>query len=310
MSELVLQVVEPAAVEASTKLADDDASVRDAAAEALRLEAKAARYAAERAERQYDAAEPENRLVVDELERRWNAALERVRAIEARLDEARAATSNAPLDVARFASLGADVARVWNAPTTNVRLKKRIIRTLIEEIVVDTSDREVLLVVHWKGGAHTEVVVRRRRKGENRTHTAPETVDAIRLLARVCTDDLIARALNASGIKTGRGNVWTTTLVRSFRSGHQIAACDGETWITLSHAAKLAGVADLTLKRAVERGVVTALRPVSRGPWILEKAVLLRPEVLASITKNGRPRSTGEAAAPTSTQLNLTISRT
>jgi hypothetical protein len=311
LSEIVLQVVEPAAIEASAKIASEDASQRDAAMEALRLDLKAARYAAERAERQYDAAEPENRLVVDELERRWNAALERVHAVEARIEEARVEVSATRIDVSRFTSLATDVARVWHAPSTDIRLKKRIVRTLITEIVVDTTEREVVLVVHWKGGVHTELVVQRRRRGENRAQTAPETVDAVRLLARVCTDKLIARALNTAGMKTARGNPWTTTLVRSFRSGHQIApgsSTEG-TWVTLSRAAKLAGVAELTLKRAIDRGVLSALRPVPRGPWIVEKAALLRPEVLERLTKKPRPGAR-DPAAPTSTQLSLVIPRT
>jgi len=311
IAELVLQVVEPAAIEVSAKLAESDIAQRDAALEALRLELKAARYAAERAERQYDAAEPENRLVVDELERRWNTALECVNELKARLEQAGVAVPLARVDVTRFSSLAIDVARTWQAPTTDIRLKKRIVRTLIEEIAVDTTEREVSLAVHWKGGVHTEIVVQRRRRGENRTHTPSDITEAIRLLARVCSDEQIARALNASDIKTSRGNLWTSTLIRSFRSSHQIKvhSSDDETWITLSRAAKLVGVADLTLKRAVDRGVVTALRPVSRGPWILEKALLLQPDVLDRITKKPRPRG-GEPAAPTTTQLTLMIPRT
>ena len=153
------------------------------------LEVKAARYAADRAQRQYDTAEPENRLVVDELERRWNAALERATAIEARLEHARMDAQRPHIDTTRFASLGAEVERVWNDPATDVRLKKRIVRTLIEEIVVNTNEREVSLVVHWKGGIHTELTVRRRRRGQNRVQRPPDLVDAVRVLARVCTDE-------------------------------------------------------------------------------------------------------------------------
>ncbi len=311
VSELVLQVIEPAAIEASTKLANEDASQRDAAMEALRLELKSARYAAERAERQYDAAEPENRLVVDELERRWNAALERVRAIETRIDEACVALPSAPVDTGRFASLGADVARIWHAPTTDIRLKKRIVRTLIQELVADTTEREVLLVVHWKGGVHTELTIGRRRRGQNRMQTSAEAVEAIRVLARVCTDDAIARALNASGIKTPRDNLWTRELVRSFRSKHHIAvySAHDETWITLTRAAELVGVADLTLKRAIQRGVVEALRPVSHGPWVLSKQQLLLQDVVERITKKPRP-SAGKPLAPNSKQLILRIPHT
>lgn len=309
ISELVLEVTKPAAIEASAKLARDDTARTDAVVEALLLELKAARYVAERAERQYDAVEPENRLVANELERRWNAALERAHAIEVRLEQARAATSNAPVDTARFSSLGADVADIWNAPATDIRLKKRIVRTLIEEIAVDTNESEISLAIYWKGGVHTEIVVGRRRRGQNRVQTSPDLVEAIRLLARICSDEHIARALSASGIQTARGNPWTSTLVRSFRSAHQIPVCPAgdETWLTLAQAAKLSGVADLTLKRAIERGVVTALRPVLRGPWIIERAHLLRPEVLHCITKEPRHR---KPVAPKSTQLTLKIPRT
>lgn len=311
VSELVLQVVEPAAIEAAANLATEDASHRDAANDALRLELKAARYAAERAERQYDAAEPENRLVVDELERRWNMSLERVRALEGRIHDTLAAEPSAPVDTTRFAALAADLACIWHTPTTDVRLKKRVVRTLVESITVDITEREVLLAVHWKGGVHTELVVQRRRRGENRVHTVPETAEAIRLLARVCPDELIARAMNASGIQTARDNLWTSTLVRSFRSSHRIPVynADDEAWLTLAGAAKLAGIADLTLKRAIQRGVVSALRPVPRGPWILERSELLNADVLVRLTKNPRPRP-GQPAAQASAQLNLKIPQT
>lgn len=310
--ELVLQVVQPAAIEASEKLANEDASRRDSAVDALSLELKAARYAADRAQRQYDAAEPENRLVVDELERRWNAAIERVHALETRLDESRVDSRPPAIDRARLVSLGADVARIWDAPTTDVRLKKRIVRTLIEEIVAETSENEVSLVVHWKGGIHTELTVTRRRRGHNRVQTSPAVVGAVRVLARVASDEHIARALNASGLKTARDNLWTRELVRSFRSKHEIpvySAGGDEEWITLARAAQLAGVADLTLKRAIERGVISALRPVSHGPWVLSKQQLLRPETLERITKKPRRRA-DDPAAQTASQLSLIIPRT
>ena len=90
---------------------------------------------------------------------------------------------------------------------TDMRLKKRIARTLIEEILVDLSPErfEIQLVIHWKGGVHTELRVPRRRRGQHFQATSEDTVDAIRVLARVGTDDRIAQALNRSGLKTGQG---------------------------------------------------------------------------------------------------------
>lgn len=314
VAELVLQVVQPGAVDASRLAVDEHATRRDALVETLTLELTAARYAAERARRQYDAADPDNRLVVDELERRWNGALERARDLEERVEQARAESArlHPQADPASFASLASDVERVWSDPATDIRLKKRIVRTMIELIMTDATAGEVALVVHWKGGVHTELAVHRRRRGHNRATTPTSVVDAVRLLARVSTDQYIAKALNASSITTARGNLWTKELVRSLRSTHDIpvfSADADEEWVTLSRAARLAGVADLTLKRAVDRGVLTASRPVSRGPWILDKRELMQPDVLARVTKKPRLRE-DDGPVPTSKQLSLGIPRT
>lgn len=77
--------MQPAAVEAAVQASQEETCRQDEVLEALRRDLEAARYTAQRAQRQFDAADPENRLVTDELERRWNRALERVREIEARI---------------------------------------------------------------------------------------------------------------------------------------------------------------------------------------------------------------------------------
>ena len=97
---------------------------------------EAARYSADRAFRQYDAIDPQNRLIAAELELRWNSALTRVGEIETRIaahDAATSAPSRAPV---HLAALAADLKAVWSAPSTDARLKKRIVRTVIHEVVV------------------------------------------------------------------------------------------------------------------------------------------------------------------------------
>jgi DNA invertase Pin-like site-specific DNA recombinase len=79
ISEELLAVVRPAAIEAALMAATHERGLRDATISALDNEIEAARYAATRAWRQYDAVDPENRLVADDLERRWNDTLERVK---------------------------------------------------------------------------------------------------------------------------------------------------------------------------------------------------------------------------------------
>ena len=85
-----------------------------------------------------------------------------------------------------FAALAGDLEAVWNHPNTDARLKKRIVRTLIEEVVVDVDGQadEIVAVVHWKGGVHTELRIPRRRRGYSRAHTPKEIVEVVRVLVR------------------------------------------------------------------------------------------------------------------------------
>src|SRR5207253_3979453 len=101
----------------------------------------------------------ENRLVADELERRWNQALERVQELQLQLEQhARPQGAVAIPSPKEFQDLAANLEAVWNAASPDMRVKKRIVRTLIREIVVDVDANagEVIVVIHWKGGVHTE----------------------------------------------------------------------------------------------------------------------------------------------------------
>jgi hypothetical protein len=82
ISREVLRIVQPAALEAAVMASEEIARKRDEVLAALQRDLEAAKYSASRAQRQYDAADPENRLIAAELERRWDQALQRVRAIE------------------------------------------------------------------------------------------------------------------------------------------------------------------------------------------------------------------------------------
>ena len=144
----VLEVVEPGAIAAAIEAGTRQATQRDEVAEALRRDLEAARYAADRAFRQYDAADPENRLVAAELEARWNRALTRVAEVEARIAaHDRATPPDTDLSASCFATLASDLRAVWSAPTTDASLKKRIVRTLIQEVVADTDDDRVVQAV-------------------------------------------------------------------------------------------------------------------------------------------------------------------
>jgi DNA invertase Pin-like site-specific DNA recombinase len=314
IEEALLGVVGPGAVAASMAAAEQAADRRDQVREALGRDLEAARYAADRAFRQYDAADPANRLVAGELEARWNQALARVADVESKIVAHEAASPAPTIDPAALALLGANLKMVWSAPTTDARLKKRIVRTLIHEVVADIDDdaSEIVIVVHWTGGVHSEIRLPKRRRGQ-RNSTSADIIAAVAQLALIASDDLIAGLLNRNGLKTGHRNRWTRERVTSLRSHHRIpvfkATENGiEPWLNLSDAARLLKVAPKTLRLAAEAGEIEANHPLPDGPWIFARATLAT-DAAESIVNRAR-RNARHPAGPERGQQSLFPSMT
>lgn len=281
VEEALLGVVEPGAIAAAIEAERNMASQREQVQDALLRDLEAARYATERAFRQYDAADPENRLVTSELEARWNKALARVGEIEARIAKHRTVTPQPlPMSASQVTALAGNLRTVWAAPTTDARLKKRIVRTLINEVVADLDDgtSEIILVIHWVGGVHTELRLPKRRRGQ-RNATPDDIVDAVRQLVLIANDDVIAGVLNRNGLTTGNGNRWTRERITALRSYRKIQVfrpqLDGvEPWLNLGGAAKLLGITPKTLRLAAEAGEIEGTHPLPDGPWIFSRSKL------------------------------------
>ena len=214
-----------------------------------------------------------------------------------------------------FAELAAKLETVWNCADTDVRLKKRIVRTLINEVVVDVDAEagELILVLHWKGGVHTELRLPRRRRGQNSKQTSEEIVDAVRTLARICSDEVIAGALTRNGLLTGRGNRWTKEAVTSLRSHHKIPCYgtdrrEAEGWMNLTEAADFLRVSARTLRLAVERGEIEAEHPLADGPWVFNRCELEKETAIkfAERVRGGK----ADPAIPNSHQRNFGFSTT
>jgi len=293
IEEALLGVVGPGAVAAATAAAREVGNRRDQARDALSRDLEAARYAVDRAFRQYDAADPANRLVASELEARWNRALVHVAEIENKLAAHNASAPTAAVDPVSLGALASNLRTVWSAPTTDARLKKRIVRTLVQEVVADIDDMasEIVLIVHWAGGAHSEMRLPKRRRGQ-RNSTPADIIHAVRQLALIASDDLIAGFLNRNGLKTGNGNRWTRERVTSMRSSYRIPvykpAQDGiEPWLNLGDAARVLKIAPKTLRLAAEAGEIESIHPLPDGPWIFARAALAT-SAAQSITKRAR----------------------
>jgi len=312
----VLQVLRPSAIEAALQGAQGQTQKQNQTLAALELELKAARYAAERAEQQYELTDPKNRLVADELESRWNRALERVAALEDRISKEQCQSVMPTLpSAAELSVLATEVEHIWNHPQTDMQLKKRIVRTLIEEVIVDVKPEvgEIPVVIHWKGGVHTELTVPRRRRGQNARHTSTSIVEAVEVLARILPDEQIAGWLTQNDLKTGSGKFWSKEAVTSLRSHRQFPKHSpesqrGEGWMTLNHAAAFMGIAPKTLRRAAEQQVIPAAHPLAKGPWVFRQSDLATPpakRLIERVRNRGR-----EGAGPNPGQIDLSLSTT
>lgn len=212
-----------------------------------------------------------------------------------------------------FLDLAVRLEELW--PDADPRLRKRIVRALIHEVIVDVDEAaaEVVLLIHWKGGVHSELRFPRRRRGQSNAHTPPQLVDAVRALANICTDDLIASALNRSGLSTGRGNRWSRERVTSLRTHHKIACfdkerCAAEGWMNQTQAAAFLDISAGALRLAVSRGEIDAQHPLPDGPWVFNRRSLQTPAAseLVRRIKSGRH----EPAARDSKQSTFSFSST
>ena len=287
VAETVLTAIQPAGIEAAVKLAECARAEDDEKRKALELALERARYEEKRARRQFDAVEPENRLVASELEVRWNHALAQVAEAEARL----AAAGKAPEPLSErqkqeMAALSEDLIALWNHPDAPVQLKKRILRTVLTEIVIDHEPDSTThrLRLHWAGGVHTELQVERNRPGQHRHSAGRSVVELVSDLAKICPDKTIAAILNRLGYKTGQEKTWNASRVAGLRGYHKIAPFQKQDgWVTQEEAARQLLVSDTVVKRLIRERVLPAKQVVKYAPWIIEKKDLLLPTVQAQV---------------------------
>lgn len=219
IEELVLRAVEPAALELSLRAAERAEQDRERLHRHWRQTLERADYETGRARRQYDAVDPEHRLVARELERQWEEKL----AEKQRLDEEYARFQHkqprhlTAADRERIRALAADVPALWHADTTTMADRRAIIRQLAERVVVTRrGTTEVIdVVIRWLGGSESRQEVHqglRRYDGLGDYTRLKDRVTELRGAGR--TGEQIAEALNKEGYRTPRGGPFTGRRVR------------------------------------------------------------------------------------------------
>jgi DNA invertase Pin-like site-specific DNA recombinase len=299
----VLHVLQPLGVDAAVRALEVQTNEKSAARRQLELALTHARYEAAHARRQYDAVDPDNRLVAGELERRWNEALQAVHRIEREITtiDTKKLPPLGEKERQHLMQLGADLQRAWSHPAATASIRKRILRAALNEIIARIEGGFIEMVLHWQSGDHTLLKLKMNTAGKHRWTVPEDTLTLVRELARQMPDKQIARLLNRAGKPTGRGNGWTEVRVRSFRHHHEIAVYRPGEWsergeITLEAAAKIIGVTPMTALRMIQRGELKGRQLCRGAPWVIRAEDMAGFDgdewrANASLTSNQKQRS-------------------
>lgn len=289
----LLRAVEPMAIEASHQAKSQYMRAQAEQRRIRELDLQQARYEASLAERRYAACDPDNRLIAAQLEKSWEAALQRLRLCEERLVELEHEQVSAkPPD---FSGLAEDLAAAWNAPTVTTRARQQLLRSLVNDIVADVDEevREIVLVIHWRGGQHSMLRVPKPRSGEHGCRTSEDAVAVISTMAGRWSDEQIAASLNRMGMPTGQGKTWTAHRVASLRRvrgihAYRPAEKDGR-WLTMSQAAAELGVTNHRIRRLIKDGLLRAEQVVPCAPYQIRADDLKDQKIIEAVARTSRP---------------------
>jgi DNA invertase Pin-like site-specific DNA recombinase len=293
----VFAVLEPAALAATAQaLAEAEAS-HQRRLRVFETAAERASFEAERARRQFDACEPENRLVARSLERAWEERLAAQRHAEAELAAQRSkrpATLSTE-EAAWLSRAGADLRGVFDARTTTVRERKQLLRAVIEEVVITVDPPAGVAKGHiaWEGGATTAIEVILPRRGDQAIRTDEETVELVRRLAEHYDDATIARHLARQNRATATGLAFTKDRVAHLRRTRAIPGPPGPEAVSpnrddadmvgITQAQAALGVSRATVHRWLADGFIAGEQDAPGGPWRVRIDADMRARVVPEI---------------------------
>jgi DNA invertase Pin-like site-specific DNA recombinase len=235
-------------------------------------------YEASRAFEQYNEVDPRNRLVAAELERRWNEKLEELEDVKKSLANVESERCNISDEEKRkIFALGERFSQAWENQYCSNPLRKKIIRTIIKEVIVNEEKQMLKFIIHWNGGCHTELEMPKPVSGIGQK-TSLEDLEIIRRMAFRYGDDAIARVLNKLERKTATGKRWNESRVRTIRGKYSIAGhihtIKDPDILTTGQSAEYLNVSQTTIKRLVSNGVLEKNQIVSWAPWEIKKTDL------------------------------------
>ncbi len=302
LSELILEVAKPAGIAAAMKAGQQLAADHDQDRQVVLDRLEATREIESRASREYKKTDATYTTVRQRLAQEWEDALTDVQAVEEQLalfDRRRHGVPT-PKQQRELNDLGKSLSRIWHHPKASMVLKKQIVRTLIEEIVVDRdkTTNEIVLSIHWSGGQHTELRVptnwRRRR------NTIKDLRAVVGTLRKVMNDSAIASVLNREKIHGSTKATWNAERVAEFRKANRIPEFDTKAkaqagWLTQTEAATLLGISPMSVSRLVRSGILPAEQRGAGLPTVIIQSDLTMKRVEQAVftlkDSNNRPLS-------------------
>jgi DNA invertase Pin-like site-specific DNA recombinase len=289
VAQAVLAALAPLGIQAALAAAERIEADHDGALAQWRLAVERAGYEAQRAERRYRAIDPDNRLVARGIEAEWESCLrelEKAKAELARREQLRPRTLSAD-ERGRLLALGADLPKVWQAPTTSPRDKKELLRTLLDEVIITVHKNEsrTHLTLRWRGGALTDLELDTPRRLPAIVRTDEDTIALVRRLAAHYPDAAIAGILNRQGRKSAYGHRFTVNLVGNLRRHWDIPCFERSTnppegeLLNIKQTAAELGVATSTIHRWLNEGIIAGEQLTPGAPWRIRLTDDLRKRV-------------------------------
>jgi DNA invertase Pin-like site-specific DNA recombinase len=274
IAEQVLEALQPAELELALAALQELESRDQTILRQWQMRLERAEYEAALAERRYQEVDPSQRLVAATLERRWNAALLQLeelqkQAAEFQRQEARVAT---PEQKAKVLALARGLPRVWHAPTTQAKDRKRMLRLLIKDITVEKPNQKQLAVhIRWLGGACSDLCVQIPPNRADRVRYPAALVDRVWHLAQSLPNAEIAERLNREGHVSAVGKPFTGSMIQWIRYRYQIpkVTLARPEELTVEQVAKRLGVSPNVVYYWIDRTVIQARRLNAGAPyWI------------------------------------------
>jgi len=275
IAEEVLKALQPAEIGLAWAALQELESRDRAISRQWQMRLERAEYEAALAERRYQEVDPSQRLVAGTLERRWNDALLqwedlKKQAAEFQRQEARVTTAE---QKAKVLALATDLPRLWHAPTTQAKDRKRMLRLLIKDMTVEKLPHPKQLLVHirWQGGACSDLCVQLPPNRADRVRYPAAIVERVRNLAQSVPDGEIADRLNQEGHISALGKSFTGSMVKWIRYRYQIpkARLVRPEELTVQQVAERFGVSPNVVYYWIDRGVIEARRLNVGSPyWI------------------------------------------